>query len=71
MLIGNMLMTLPDPKAMTNLECLSLAHYDGVVNSHLPLLFSSQTIPNSLHRIPARAARLPAVSASDSVVLGL
>lgn len=25
MLIGNMLTTLPDPKAMTNLECCSLA----------------------------------------------
>lgn len=46
MLFGNMLMTLPDPKAMTNLECCSLAHYDGVVNSHLPLWFSSQTLPD-------------------------
>lgn len=45
-LLGNMLMTLPDPKAMTNLECCSLAHYDGVMNSHLPLLFSSQTSPD-------------------------
>lgn len=46
LLIGNMLMTLPDPKAMTNLECYTLAHYDGVVKSQLPLLFSTQTLPN-------------------------
>lgn len=45
-LLGNMLMPLEDSQVMTNLGCGTLAHYDGAVSSHLPLLFSSQTLPN-------------------------